>query len=179
MDRYTIKDVVKVLDIPRERVREWLKRGFVSATFPSPGERIPAEFSLDDLYRIKAFEQMLYGGLARETAAGYIQALSDTQGWLGKMRPPDDVIVFRRYGRLESGSGRLESAGLSVSGQKGWFVDLETGGVSTRSLPFQIGKTSTYRPPGDPDRERWDWSDIYIFNYRKVREFVGSRLAEL
>jgi len=50
-------DVMKILDIKRERLREWMIQGFVKPAVPASGAGSKAEFGLLDLYKIAVFKK--------------------------------------------------------------------------------------------------------------------------
>lgn len=64
-------EMAGILGIRRERFINWLKSGFVSATYPSPGRGIAAMSTMEDLYKTAIFELMIKF-LKRKEAAKYI-----------------------------------------------------------------------------------------------------------
>lgn len=59
-EKYTIKDLVVGLGIPRERLKEWIGRGYIKPAFKvSRGSREFSYYSVGDLYRIALFDYMV------------------------------------------------------------------------------------------------------------------------
>jgi len=67
-------DVVKILNIQRERLREWIKEGFVSPTTPAEGIGTKALFSVLDLYKIAVFTKLIDVGMNRRRAAEWVNS---------------------------------------------------------------------------------------------------------
>ncbi len=75
--QYSTLDIVRILDIPRERLREWLNRGFIRPSIQeAKGPGTKALFSHEDLHRILLFKQLLENGLSRELASSAVDKLS-------------------------------------------------------------------------------------------------------
>ena len=72
-DKVSTLDIVKVLEIPRERLRSWMKEGFVEATIPAKGQGTKAVFSRYDIYGISLFKNLLDAGFRREIAASHMR----------------------------------------------------------------------------------------------------------
>jgi DNA-binding transcriptional MerR regulator len=65
---YTTFDILKILNIKRERLRKWIDEGFIIPDQKADGVGTKALFSLDSVYRIKLFLELLLIGLTREKA---------------------------------------------------------------------------------------------------------------
>ena len=72
-DKFSTLDIVKVLEIPRERLRSWMKEGFVQPTVPAQGQGTKAVFSRYDIYSISLFDNLLDAGFRREVAASHMR----------------------------------------------------------------------------------------------------------
>lgn len=68
-DEFTSFEVMKVLNISRERLREWVNRGFISPTISAEGQGTKAVFTLHDLYKIAIFRHLVDSGFHRQAAA--------------------------------------------------------------------------------------------------------------
>ena len=66
--KFTTTDVKK-LGIKRERLKEWMSKGFVQASVKASGPGTKNLFSLLDLYQIKLFAYVVDCGFSREEAA--------------------------------------------------------------------------------------------------------------
>lgn len=72
-DLYSTLDIVKALDIPRERLRDWMIRGFIKPSLPSTGKGTIAVFTKADVFGVALFGKLLEKGFKREMAAEYIE----------------------------------------------------------------------------------------------------------
>jgi len=168
MDRITTTSIVKNLKIPFGRLREWIVRGYIQPSFPSPGQGQAAEFTLEDVLKISAFKHMIDGGLTRETAASYIRSIGD-------LKNAGDTIVFTRSDSV-----------TEIEKRRGLERPLREGEFSTEPVSFSIVPaviatvTGTIPIPTiktknarrcDLDLPE-DWSDVYVLNFRKIRESV-------
>jgi len=70
-------EIIKVLGIPRERLREWLKRDFIKPTISADGQGTKAVFTRQDVYGIELFRQLLERGLARDKARIFVKFFHD------------------------------------------------------------------------------------------------------
>lgn len=82
--KFSSFEVGKILDIPRERIRAWMKDGFISPTFPSPGQGSRAIFTLDRLYCVALFQSLLNRGFNRKTAASIADEFWGSHEWHSK-----------------------------------------------------------------------------------------------
>jgi hypothetical protein len=75
-DEFSTLDIVKTLEIPRERLRSWMKEGFVQPTIPARGQGTKAVFRRHDIYAVALFNDLLNAGFRREIAASHMQEFS-------------------------------------------------------------------------------------------------------
>ena len=62
-------DVLKILSIDRERLREWMNRGFVIPTSPAVGQGTKALFTILDVFKIALFKKLIEAGINRKKAS--------------------------------------------------------------------------------------------------------------
>jgi hypothetical protein len=75
-DTFQTADVVKILKIPRQRLRVWLNRGWVKASEPARGQGQRNVFTLADLYEIAFFKSLVDDAhIECRTAALFINGL--------------------------------------------------------------------------------------------------------
>jgi len=74
-DKFSTLDIVKALEIPRERLREWMNRGFIKPSEPARGQGTKAVFTRIDVYGVALFRHLLTKGFKREIASEYVQAV--------------------------------------------------------------------------------------------------------
>lgn len=130
--RYVTTDITRALDLPFQRFRDWVDRGLVKPSIPSPGQGVAAGFTLWDIYMVQAFLMMTRDGFTRDTAAELLHAIPDDQVGI-----KGDRLSFMRSG----------------------------GEVSAYLLDDPMSAIL-----------RHDYDDLYILNFRKIREFVDAKL---
>lgn len=74
---YSTLDIVRALNIPRERFRDWLDRGFIKPTIPSAGRGKSARFTRHDIYKIAFFRKIVDAGISRELASKMVKTVGD------------------------------------------------------------------------------------------------------
>ena len=77
MQTFSTFEICEALEIPHERLRQWLKLGFIIPLIPAQGQGTRAEFSKADVYGIALFNELVGFGWKREVAArcfkGYVK----------------------------------------------------------------------------------------------------------
>lgn len=68
---YSTFQICEAFDIPHERLRQWLKKGFVRPKVPAEGQGTRAVFDLQDVYGILIFKTLLEIGFKREVAGEF------------------------------------------------------------------------------------------------------------
>jgi len=96
-------DINKLLDIRRERLREWMNHGFIMPTIPADGIGSKAIFSILDIYKIAVFKILIDAGMNRRKASIWVRESPK----LGSHREAEKlayIIVFegKSGGRWES-----------------------------------------------------------------------------
>ena len=61
-----------MLNVKRERLREWVNQGFTKPTVAAQGAGTKAEFSIMDVYRIAVFKRLVEAGVNRRRAALWV-----------------------------------------------------------------------------------------------------------
>lgn len=74
---YLMKTVLNAVEINRERLKDWLFRGFVSASSPSRGPKHWAKFTKADIYRIALFKHLVEAGIKREIASKMVNLVAN------------------------------------------------------------------------------------------------------
>jgi hypothetical protein len=65
-------EVMKILDIKRERLREWMNNKFISPTQPASGVGTKAIFSILDVYKTGVFKKLVESGINRRKASVWL-----------------------------------------------------------------------------------------------------------
>jgi len=156
-DLYSTLDIVKALNIPRERLRDWMIRGFVKPSLPSTGKGTIAIFTRADIYGIAIFGKLLEKGFKRETASEYT-----------------DIVIGRRLRALNY----ILFKSLIRDGKR--VVDIEEH-IGKDSLKVKIDEKGNLKvisgPFENPITEEWE--DIHILNVKNLFKEVDAALADV
>lgn len=166
---YSSFEIMRALEIPKEKLRDWIDRGFITASIPSPGRGRPAGFTKSDIYGLALFIQLLYYGFPRESAARMVESYRaqydiyypgdknrEPDTWR-RMHEPSDFIIFRN---------ETDKTVIFGTVNEKWNISMRTGDV------FPEG--------GNTDKEdSKSWDSILIINYKKIRDGVDEALAKL
>jgi hypothetical protein len=160
--KFTTFFIIKALGIPRERLQDWMNRGFITPTIAAKGKGSKALFTLDDVYGIAFFQSLLRKGLNRGVAAGIVQEF---------LRLDDPKIISYVLLRYETASGGPQSImpfqeKNPESSDGHWSLDLATG---TCRSDFLV----------EPLRENYDWDGILILNFRSIKKGVDTKLEAI
>ena len=74
---YTLSDISKILGIQRERLSDWLVRGFIKPSAKSKGQGKPSWFTKGDIYLIRLLDDMIDRGIDRAEAAKYVEGIRE------------------------------------------------------------------------------------------------------
>jgi hypothetical protein len=72
---YSTIDISDRLNIPRERFRDWIVKGFVKPSIPATGHGTVAIFTIRDVRALVLFRQLVDLGFKRRKAASIIKEL--------------------------------------------------------------------------------------------------------
>jgi hypothetical protein len=77
---YSIGEVIKILDIPRERLNDWIARDYVRGSVKKiKPKRVFIEYTTEDIYYIALFKNLIESlGISREKAAAHIKQWQKT-----------------------------------------------------------------------------------------------------
>ena len=73
---FSSNHVAKALNIEPERLRQWIRLGFVTPNTPAKGQGSKGIFTRGDVYRVELFRRLLDLGIARSYAASLSQVYS-------------------------------------------------------------------------------------------------------
>ena len=62
-------ELCDMLGIYRERLQDWVNKGYVSASFPADGAGTKADYTHRDVIKISTFKKMLELGISRKVAS--------------------------------------------------------------------------------------------------------------
>ena len=166
---FSTLDVVKALDIPRERLREWMNKGYIEPSIQqAKGQGTKALFSRRDVYGIALFRRLLESGFTRDKAAAFIReaVLNPNRSSVIKQ------IIFGKKGD--------QIKALMIHDIDKVMLDLSSGKVT---LPPPI--------PGEgPIKDlvtrlsvdlfsQGDWDEIHIFRFDRIQMEIEGALEVL
>ena len=157
-DLYSTLDIVKALNIPRERLRDWMTRGFIKPSLPSTGKGTIAIFTKADVFGVALFGKLLEKGFKREMAAEYIEMVVG-QKLYGSLNFILFKSVIRDDKRVIDVEYQIGKGPLKVEIDK-------KGNAKVISGSFE-----------DPIDEEWE--DIHILNVEKLRNEVDAALTDI
>lgn len=173
---YSSFDIMKALQIPKEKLRDWIDRGFVPTTKPSPGRGLPAVYSRTDIYGLALFMELISHGFPREKASEMVNEYRDSFDMYypgdGESGPDiwtidkfADYIIFRRE-TDEAGNTNIKVMGAP---NDTWHITLWSGQL--------VPEDSEDEFPGHPDLK--PWNSLLVINYKKIRDAVDEALAKV
>ena len=65
---FTAKVVRRIIGISQDLLAQWIDRGFIPVARPAPGSGYKHLFSLEDIFRLLVFQEIIKMGLKREVA---------------------------------------------------------------------------------------------------------------
>ena len=153
-DIYSTIDISKALGIKRERMREWMIRGFVEPSLPSTGKGTIAIFTRKDVLCVALFQKLLGLGFNRETASEHVRKLIESR-----------ILNTLSFMALV----------YTVRNEKP-VIDFYTQASETYELKFdQNGGVKL----GAHYIQLQDWEGVHILNFLKLEDEVDAALAKL
>lgn len=183
MNGYTTFQIIKALNIPRERLKDWMEKGFVKPSLQQArGKGTKALFSLLDVYSLALFKHLIEECHFSRDAASHFSSM-----WLqyiynfpyehGK-EIPDRAISELLSNELIFISKRDPDLINSSDKEKQEKKDERKMIYS----PFSFhGKSedllNSITNHLKPFVEKNTWEDIHIVNFKKIRENVDAALT--
>lgn len=152
MEIYTSNDVIKILPIKRERLRDWILKKFIVPSLPQKGQGQPFEFTRLEVYILALFHKMIERGLSRPAAMASIQMMVQTRDLTADTMPSSISIRF------------------SESGPNLSWIPLERKSPSGKSIIDHFT---------DEAEHEEEWDDIVLINTRRLKEQVDKKIKEL
>jgi hypothetical protein len=164
LDHFTTTHICEIHGLNLERLKDWMRKGFVNPTQPAPKQGKKAMFTLLDVYGIGLFKDLIENGFSREAAAEY------AKGFLKDPKALDaNYILFR-----PKTSGVIDATVVGPGESK---VVLQTGIVDSgagraENLPPRHPGQSTVM--GDKN-----WLQIHLVNFKNLRKKIDGAISEL
>lgn len=160
-DEFSSFETADALDISIERMRQWMKLGFISPSVPAKGRGTKGIFNRIDVYRAGLFLSLVDYGINRKYASSMSGVLMD----------PEDNKVFKDLKlHLENIHGQLM---LIVIKRK----DVED--VSGLRMILCVSMPTIEEITTEPDtNERFAWDKFIVINLKQLVENIDARLPE-
>jgi len=152
-------DIIKRLNIPRERLREWMKRGFIEPTTRASGIGTKAVFTLQDVYKVLLFKHLVEIGFMRETAADFIKNLDIVELLSGDyigFRVGKDKVPWSNTNVVYFFMNKHQILQISDGMPAGWY-----------NIRNKVKKFASEH----------EYDDLIIVNYRKIRQRANAALS--
>lgn len=161
---FSTLDIVKALDIPRERLRDWMDRKFITPTTIADGQGTKAVFTLQDVYSVALFQCLIRHGFNRKAASMFVG------DFMKQPAQKDAAYVILRSSIGGRGTARRSIAAISADECRINF------GMGTLAA---IQHSVTMPRFGDLDETEQDWQMIHIVNYTALRKEVDAAIAKV
>lgn len=157
--KFSTFDIIKALDIDRERLREWMNWGYIKPSQSAQGQGTRASFSILDVYGVEIFRNLVEAGFSREAASIYA----------------DKIIKEEKRTKYE-----IEVIGIRVSLETIHFFQIDSSS-KIKKLDLRTGTLNA--PMSRTERKEFlpenlnDWDRVYLINIKKIKKKVDEALA--
>jgi len=158
-DLYSTIDISKALNIPRERLRDWMVRGFIKPSLPSTSKGTIAIFIRTDVVCVALFMKLITKGFKRDAAAEYVDLLIESPVLINSI----NFIILKSMVR----NNDLEVVPFFSHGPVSLNLNID----KDRNVNLNTG--FTHRIEAD------EWDDIQIINVVNIQKEVDAALARL
>jgi hypothetical protein len=165
-DKFSTLDIVKALEVPRERLRSWMKEGFVEATIPAKGQGTKAVFSRYDIYGISLFGDLLRTGFRRDIAASHMREFT-------KVFQKNYELVLYRQVTLPGGC-MMHCSPVIITGNNTFAVMSREAGFAGDVVDSHE-MTEAMKSINDISQ----WEIFLVANIGKLKDRVDTKLVQL
>ena len=156
------KDIVECLDIEVQRLRVWVKEGYIVPSKPSTGQGKSSLYTKQDIYAIALFKELIEGGFKRELAGKYVKHIQDKKAWLIIKNIP-----FLAFPKIINEKGKA-IIDMMAHGYTPLILKIEAGNIT----PMMI--TDDGHCEETTDKEQIVWKSLYIVNFAQIRADVDK-----
>jgi hypothetical protein len=176
MKTYTTTHVKKALDIPRERLKDWMMHGFISPSIPAQGHGKPAGFTIHDLRAIALFQFLIDEGFVRKTAAQIVANFLQDDIDPGTSAGPPDYLILRTFRNNDGATGVQSETYCPVKDDNYWAIRLDSGVMFTinEDLPEFSVKVSNALEHHRTHKK--NWLKMIVINLGTIRAEVDEKV---
>ena len=156
-DLYSTIDISKALNIPRERLRDWMVRGFIKPSLPSTSKGTIAIFIRTDVVCVALFMKLITKGFKREVAAEYVDLLIENPSLTNSI----NLIILKSVIR----NNVLDVVSFPSFGSVPLNLNIDKDRNVTTSFTDRI--------------EADEWDDIQIINVVNIHKEVDAALGQM
>jgi hypothetical protein len=165
-DEFSTLNIVKALEIPRERLRSWMKEGFIHPSVPARGQGTKAVFCRHDVYEVALFSDLLDAGFRRQVSASHMREFSKV------FRKNYELVLYRQIA-LPGGS-MMHCSPVILTGNNNFAV--MSGEVSfTGEINDAQEMTEAMKSINDISQ----WDVFFVVNIKKFKDRVDTQLLQL
>lgn len=113
-------EVMRMLDVKRERLREWMNQGFTVPMLSARGAGTKAVFSIMDVYKIAVFKRLVESGINRKRAAEWVNTNP-------KLNDAEEVNELNYILLIEQNGGKW----FSYMGEGPWNIEQDLQAVAS------------------------------------------------
>ena len=181
---YSTFDIVKGLGIPRERLREWMTRGFVSPSIAeADGAGTKALFSRFDLYLVATFRQLIDEeglNLPRIKASNILGEWQDKTKRLASQL--DDQQLKAAMSRCEVMIIQQQGNEFKLFFEKASIELMRQDMLTKFSADFVDKELSKFdwvgerveKPTSRNALQDWEWDSVLHINFKKIAATVDA-----
>ena len=167
-NEYTTQDIITALEIPRERLKWWIKDSFIKPTKPAKGQGKKAIYDIRDVYGVSLFRELVDRGFKRNVASEFVEEFTN---WTDIESVK--FIVFRFEPNINNKKEEVLNHVIVLEGFE--TLDLINGTPyfhdeipEDAQLEFHLGFKANK-----------SWRQMIIINFKDLRERTYSALAAL
>jgi MerR HTH family regulatory protein len=172
-------DIMKALSFKRDKLRSWMREGFIKPKYPAEGQGTKAIFTRWDVYGVALFKDLIDHGYKRKAIAEYVHNF--VRGEEKSQNPEVEVILFRH--EVVKGKTQVDSMAITkrkVEDKGLWVMEIRTGRLGTYNEDrkwFSILPDLRQKKDVNFDPENWD--HIHLVNFKKLKKNIDAALSEL
>jgi len=165
---FSTLDIVKALKIERERLRDWMTRGYVKPSVEAEGQGTRAVFTAHDVYGVALFRRLVESGFSRESAGIIVKMFMEKKGSETDRQETSYILIRESIGN----DGVVEIVLSTIaSDSNNHTVDLKTG----HHLPKTLKDLPMYKD--DYYKDDNEWRILYVVNFAALRKEVDAALG--
>ena len=183
MNGYTTFQIIKTLEIPRERLKDWMEKGFVKPSIQQArGKGTKALFSLLDVYSLALFKHLIEECHFSRDAASQFSALwleyiynfpyeegkEVSDRTIADLLSNELIFISKREADLSKLSDEENQEKKDES-----TIFYRPFSFHGRNEDFVKALTNHLKPLVEQNR----WEDIHIVNFKRIREKVDAALT--